>query len=59
MKQFLVGSPRKLSEDFVHGWGSKTICVESVRELDPKKGVEGVLGWSPWKLTLPGGLFER
>ena len=47
MKQFLVGSPRKLSEDFVHGWGSKTICVESVRELDPKKGVEGVLGWSP------------
>lgn len=36
------GSPRKLSEDFAHGWGSTVICVERVRELDPKKREEEV-----------------
>ena len=47
MKQFLVGSPRKLSEDFVHGWGSKTICVERVRKGKVSVYNAGDLGSSP------------
>ena len=54
MKQFLVGSPRKLSEDFVHGWGSKTICVERVRKGKVSVYNAGDLGSSPGLGRSPG-----